>query len=320
VQRLDVSTSALRAQQAYETVVAWYAQCEMGRLQLRDAYRVDGVGDAATALKFRLWQQPATTYWVSVARVGVVTTSTVSATVGGPPPPPAEVAQSLADSVAMVCGTHGPAHGAVGCETHPAPTVVPPPSEPQERGLLTPIDLPPVGEVQQPWVGTTPRPALDNPAATTCDEADFSAAGAARARTRTFLVPESDLPARFGVSETYGVFGSAARARGFLAKMARKVDRCQIHNLATTVRAGPDLPRAKASTVQLRTWRLDTEVSARRTVSFRLGFVRVGDAVAEVTFSPVAGDDIPAVRFRDLVLRAGQRLRGLGPEGTKVGP
>jgi len=61
-------------------------------------------------------------------------------------------------------------------------------------------------------------------------------------------------------------------------------------------------------------------VTARRTVTFRLGFVRSGAAVAEVTFSPVGADDISAARFRDLVARAGQRLRELGPGGTRVGP
>jgi hypothetical protein len=320
MQRLEVSASALRAQQAYQTLVAWYAQCEMARLQLRDTYRVDGVGDAASALRFQLWQRPATSYWVSVVRIGVVTTSTVSATVGGPPPPLAEVVQSLADSVAMVCGASGPAHGAMGCEKHPAPSAVPAPSGPEERGLLDAIDLPPVGDVQQPWAGTTPRPARDNPAATTCDDADFIEAGATLARTRTFLIPGAHLPSRFGLSETYGVFGSAATARRFMALMTRRVDRCEVRNLATTVHPGPAAARHAASVAGLRTWRLDTAVTARRTVSFRLGFVRVGNAVAEVTFSPAGGNDIPAGPFRDLLLRAGERLRGLGQGGTRVGP
>jgi len=314
VQRLEVSRTATDAQQAFTTTVGWYSGCEMGRLQLMAGYRVDGVGDAASALRFRLWRKPATTYWVTVARVGVVTTSTVSWTVDGPPPPPSEVAQSLADSVAMACPASGPSAGAASCAVHPGLTAAPPAASAAERGLLTAVDLPPVSRVRRPWVGTTPRVPRDNPAATTCDQADFTRAGAVRARTRTFLVPEADLPTRFGLSETYGLFGSVDAARAFMATMQHRVDRCQSRHLATTVHPGLHAGDRVSS------WRLDTAVTARRTVTFRLGFVRSGAAVAEVTFSPVGEDDISAARFRDLVARAGQRLRELGPGGTRVGP
>jgi len=315
VQRVEVSTSAQRARQAYATTLAWYAQCEMGRLQLVDSYQVAGVGDAAAALRFRLWSRPMTSYWVALTRVGPVTTSTVSSTAGGPPPPADQVAQSLADSVAMLCAAGGPVDDPSSCRTHPALHAVPPPTQPADRGLLTAVDLPPAGEVAQPWVGTTPTVPTDNPAATSCDRADFLGAGAVRARTRTFLTPGADLPTRFGLSETYGVFTSPADARRFMSGIVHRVDSCQVRELATTVHPGPDTPRPPAGTpapaAQARTWRLDTAVTAHRTVSFRLGFVRVGAAVAELTFAPAAGADIPAPRFRDLVLRAGDRLRAL---------
>lgn len=314
VQRVEVSRTPEAAQQAFTTTLGWYAGCEMARLQLMAGYRVDGVGDAATALRFRLWGKPGTTYWVTVARVGVVTTSTVSWTVAGRPPPSSEVAQSLADSVAMACPASGPSAGVASCAVHPSLTAVPAPASAAERGLLTAVDLPPVGEVRQPWVGTTPTAPRDNPAATTCDQADFSKAGAVRARARTFLVPQADLPMRFGLSETYGLFGSVEEARTFMATMQHRVDRCETRHLATSVHPGPHAGD------RMRTWRLDTAVSARRTVTFRLGFVRTGAAVAEVTFSPAGGDDISSARFRGLVVRAGQRLRELGPGGTRVGP
>lgn len=304
VQRVEVSKSASSAQQAYATALAWYAQCEMGRLQLVDSYRVDGVGDAAAALRFRLWTHPTTGYWVALARVGAMTTSTVSATVAGSPPPARRVAQSLADSVTMLCGADGATSDQPGCHSQPALSAVPPPVQPAERGLLTAVDLPPVGQVSQPWVGTTPTVPHDNPAATACDRADFLGAGAVRASTRTFLVPGADLPTRFGLAETYGVFESPKAARRFLARMGHRVDHCQAHNLATTVHPGPGQPQA-------RIWRLDTAVTAHRTVTFRLGFVRAGNVVAELTFAPAADADLSARRFRKLVDRAGERLRAL---------
>jgi DNA-directed RNA polymerase specialized sigma24 family protein len=307
VQTVEISRSAHEARAGFGTTVGWYAGCRVARLQLLKAYRVANIGQQADVLILRVWTKPVTTYSVAVARVGAVTTSIVGRTVGAQPPPAGQITQSLADSVAMLCGrTTAP-----GCAKTPTFRLIPPPPSGEERGILAVVDLPPVGRIDEPWVGTTAAPAVHNPSATTCDRADFARAGAERTRSRTFLIPEAKVPARFGLSETYGVFGSRRLAGRFLRGVRHTVARCEDRDLSTTVHKAHSEHDRSAGT-ESSTWELSTEVTAKETVHFRLGFVRVGAKVAELTFAPAPHDDMSEQDFRDLVARAGDRLRELG--------
>ncbi len=305
VQTVEISRSVERARRTYRTTVGWYAGCQASRLQLLRAFRVNHVGDEAVVLMLRVWERPVTTYSVAVSRLGKVTTTTVGTTVGGTAPRVAQITQSLADSVAMLCGRSG----AEDCPATPTFHESPPPPAGDQQGFLAVADLPPVGTVDHPWVATDPASARRNPSATTCDRANFVAAGAEHTLVRTYLIPQAQLPARFGLSETYGEFGSVARAKRFLSGVRHNVARCHDRDLTTTVlsahrhhRAGSDLSE----------WQLRTEVSRNLTVRFRTGFVRVGSRVAELTFAPADHADMTAAGFQDLLARAGDRLRELG--------
>jgi DNA-directed RNA polymerase specialized sigma24 family protein len=305
VQTVEVSKTEKQAQEGFRTTVGWYAGCRVGRLQVLNAYRVENIGDEADVLMVRIWKKPVTTMSVAVARTGRVTTSTVGTSVGASPPPARQITQSLADAVAMLCGRSG----SQDCAKQPTYRVVPPPPSGEERGILAVADLPPVGRIAQPWVGTAPAPARVNPSATTCDRADFTKSGARTTRTRTYLIPEASLPARFGLSETYGVFPSTRAAARFLTGVRAKVDRCEDRDLATKV---TNAQRQRTSSLELSTWDLSTEVANDRSVRFRLGFVRVGRTVAQLTFAPSPADDVTATSFHALLVRAGDRLRELG--------
>jgi len=302
VQTIEVSRSAKQAAKAFDTTVEWYAGCHVARLQLLRAYRVDGIGDEAHVLMARVWERPVTSYSVAVARIGRVVTSTVGKTVGAAAPPPRQIAQSLADAVAMLCAESG----ADDCSRRPTFSVVPPPPSGEEPGILAVPDLPPVGRIDQPWVGTDARP-TPNPSMTTCDRARFTASGARPALARVYLIPEADLPTRFGISETVGLFPSEARARRFLDRVRSSVARCEDRDLATTV-TGADRGRLERSGAEWSIWTLRTEISQRRTVEFRVGFVRTGRRVAQITFVPAPHDDITPAHFHDLLVRAGDRL------------
>ena len=139
--------------------------------------------------------------------------------------------------------------------------------------MLATADLPPVGRIDDPWVGTKPVRTTRNPAATTCDRASFAGAGAAQRRSRTFLVPQADVPARFGLTETYGRFRTPRAAARFLADVRRHVAGCEKRDLATSVdcrRTGtaPSAPTAPPGT-------LTTEVSKTEKVALP-GRLRAG--------------------------------------------
>ncbi len=306
VQTVEVSASESQARKGFKTTLGWYAGCQLGRLQILDAYRVDNIGDEASVLTMRVWKRPVTTYTVAVARIGAVTTSTVGRTVGAAPPPPEQITQSLADSVAMLCASSG----SEGCTKEPTFRVVPPPPSGEEKGLLAVPDLPPVGRIDKPWVGIESD--IDpNPSRTTCDQADFVKAGAKPARAKVYLIPEADVPSRFGLSEIYGVFRTADKARSFMEGVRARVARCEDRDLATTVTTAAR-GRVGRSGAEWDTWDLLTEVSERQKVHFRVGFVRVGRTVAHLLFVSAPDDDMSEEHFRELLVRAGDRLLELG--------
>ena len=302
VQTVEVSADEAGAERAYRTTLGWYAGCQLGRLQLLRTYRVGNIGAEADVLVLRRWKRPVTTYTVALARIGTVVTSTVGQTAGAAPTPPKEVAQSLADSVAMLCARSG----ADDCTTEPAPREVPPPPTGTAAGMLAPVDLPPVGGIRFPWVGTK-VPARPNPSVTTCDRAAFLPSGSQRTKAWTYVIPEAKVPASFGLSETVGVFPSKRRAERFVADVRSRFARCEDRDLATDVLSA-DRGRVPRAGNTWSTWTFVTEVSERRAVRFRVGFVRDGNKVAQLTFVAAPRDDIRPAHFRDLVVRAGDRL------------
>ncbi|MGZ4493379.1 MAG: hypothetical protein ACXVWU_01640 [Nocardioides sp.] len=301
VQTVEISKSLAQAHRGFANTVGWYAGCQVARLQLLDSYRVDNIGDEADVLMLRVWSRPVTTYSVAVARIGTITTSTVGRTVGGSPPPPDQIAQSLADAVSMLC-SHS---GGESCSKQPSYREVPPPPSGRLRGILAVADLPPVGNIDRPWVATQPVPVRKNPSATTCDRADFGRGGASSTVARTYLIPQASLPARFGLSETYGEFRSTATAARFLAGVRRSVAGCEHRDLATKVVSSTS-DRTRSGDMSVYT--LETEISSSEKVRFRVGFVRVGTRVAQLTFAPSPHDDMSDQHFHDLVARAGDRL------------
>jgi DNA-directed RNA polymerase specialized sigma24 family protein len=304
VQTVEISRSLPEAEQTFQTTVGWYAGCQASRLQLLNAYRVDNIGDKAVVLMMRVWDHPVTTYSVAVARTGTVTTSTVGKTVGAAPPPAGQIVQSLADAVSMLCGRSG----ATACAKQPTYQEVPPPPSGREHGILAVADLPPVGRIGYPWVATDPVTVRQNPSATTCDHADFAAAGSRHTIARTYLIPQAHLPAQFGLSETYGVFPDAGQAQRFLSKVRHTVAGCEHRDLSTKVTASHT---ERANGLDLSTWDLETAVTDHQKVHFRVGFVRVDNLVAQLTFATAPHDDMTSSGFHDLVVRAGDRLREL---------
>jgi hypothetical protein len=163
--------------------------------------------------------------------------------------------------------------------------------------------------VERPWVATAPiRPGRLNPAATTCDNADFSRRYVAGAVTRSFLIPQQRLAKRFGVSQTLGRFASAKAAGDFAALVAKRMAECEDNDLASTVET---LHEHRQGRVETTIWHLATEISDSRKVDFYMALVRRGDTVMQLGFTPVAGAEMAAGAFHDLCDRARERLASL---------
>ena len=303
VQTVEVSTSPSEAATAYQTTLDWYAGCRQARLQLLSAYRLPGLADQGELVVLRVPRKVRRTFVVAVVRSGSLTVSTVLQTVNGPPLDLRRTRALLTGAMVNLC----PADAAGGCPAAVRVTPVLPPPSGRYPGTLTEADLPAVGRVDKPWVGTGPTRARPNVAATPCDDADFVAAGARRPTTRTFLIPQARLPRRFGIAETLGVFPARRQAVALVREVRTAMAACEKKDLGAQVSQGLSRPRAFDGS-EFHLWRVDSEIGKGRTIGFWTGVVRVGRRVAQVTFTPAPGADVDAGTFQALVVRARNRL------------
>jgi hypothetical protein len=240
-----------------------------------------------------------------VARTGQFTTVTASTTPGDQGPRPNVVAKLLAEGVDRLCAL--PEGGA--CTTDARAVATDPVPVAPAPGMLTEVDLPPADGVARPWVGTAPRRALDNAAATNCDAADFSGRPMTNNLTRTFLVPEAKLPTEFGLTETVGTLPER-KAKTFVKGVRKKLDRCSENQIGTEVTRLRNVSRGDTD---LSVWKVTTELTDEKSISYLMGVVRDGTAVAQVGFVPVKGVTMSSEDFVELTERALDRLAQMPP-------
>jgi hypothetical protein len=182
---------------------------------------------------------------------------------------------------------------------------VPPPDE-SAGGFLQTVDLPVLPGIKPPWQATGVDVVSRNPSATDCDSADFTGEGATRVTARTYVVPGSKrLPSVFGMSETIGTFRDGKAARQFVNAVYRNVRKCGDRqlNLALKREAAFDAGRASG-----RVWQIESAASENTSFVFRVALVRVGETVAEVTFTPSGTYDVDQAEYVRLAQRAGERI------------
>jgi DNA-directed RNA polymerase specialized sigma24 family protein len=308
VQTVEISNSPGAAKQAYATTLGWYAGCKVARIQLIDAYTVLGIGEQAQVLRMRINGAKDRSFVVALAQTGALTTSTVLET---PTPGPASaslVASTLATSVSDLCTSKV----AGTCVTNVRTVETLPPPSGETAGMLAIADLPVVPGVRAAWSGTAATDATRNPAATTCDRADFAGFGAAKPLARSFVILKAGIPARFGLTETIGTFANARLASKFVDQVISRMKVCPDKELGSTVtqqliRSN----RARGESYAL--WRLGNQVSPREPeVMYWIGITRVGASVSQLLLTPVKKFDIDQPTFAGLLGRARDRLHEVG--------
>jgi hypothetical protein len=236
---------------------------------------------------------------VGIARTGQFTTATMTQTTAAGDPDLVPTSKLLGTAVEDLCTL--PEAG--GCTTgRPSLEEVPPVPVAVVPAMLAEVDLPPVTGVTQPWVGTQPRQARSNAAATGCDRADFS--GMAHDASRTFLIPKAKLPAQFGLTETLGSMPEA-KAKAFVAGVRAKLAACSERQMGTEVR---QVKTHAGKRSDLTIWHVTTEVTDDLSVSFWMGIIRNGTSVGQVGFVPDPKVGMTTEAFNAVVERALERL------------
>ena len=304
VQTVEVSKSPEAAEHAFDETVHWAAGCTTPRTRLLAAYEVAGLGDEANVILLSLSPEGAATQMlgVVVSRSGSVVTSLVQTTVSDTPLTVGPLVQVMVRGVNELCtisdGGCAPAHDIL--------SISPPPSG-DAMGFLSPLDIPVIPNVPGGWVGTTPETLQGNPSATLCDAANFGVDSVTSATLRTYVIPTAtNVPDRFGLSETIGTFESKEAARGFMRTVVHSVDTCPHRELSATVSEHVHLV---AKGVHGHVWTFTYQVTTTaQTVSYRVGLVRRQGLVAEVTLSPTTTFDMTGPQFSAMAQRAGERL------------
>lgn len=302
-QAIEVSHTPEDASAAYKRLVSWYSDCEHPRVQLVDAYTVTRPFGDFQILRLRSHRSPERTFTVGFSHSGTVTSTLVHEIDSDKGPDITAFANTLNESVSRVCLESGGT-----CTPDIQVTRADPPPTSNAPEFLGIVDLPAIGDIDKVWAGVDPyETGKNNPAATTCDAAEFTGDDVQSARSRVFVIPEaSELPREFGVAETVARFSSDDAARTFVDDVAKRVDSCADSNLSVKVdqRTAFDGDAYRGTA-----WRLGFEVDANDDrVYYRMAIVRRGSDVAQVAFTPVGDYDISGQAFADLGKRAGQRL------------
>ncbi|WP_372735112.1 hypothetical protein [Nocardioides sp.] len=303
-QSVEVSADEKSGKATYRTTRGWYAGCLSPRVQLLATRKVVGIGDQAMMFVLRDWNDPTSTQVVGVARTGTMTTTMSTTKPGRRMPRQGPAARLLADAVEAICELPGGA----ACVQQPKLETTTPVPVGLAPAMLSVVDLPPVTRVAQPWVGTEPKRAQTNLAATRCEEADFSTKQFSRSRTRSFLIPGADLPPEFGLTQTIGALRPKA-ATEFIETVRTKLESCKDRDLGTNVTQVHDETNGNRA---LTVWRLSVEVSEDRTVTYLMGIIRNGTAVSQLTFIPSGRVVMGSEAFISLAMRAQERLLRLG--------
>jgi len=304
VQTVEISNSPGAAKKAYDTTLGWYTGCTVPRIQLVDAYAVQGVGEQAQILRMRIPERQPRSFLIGIARSGALTTSAVLETQTPAPSSPKLMVSALTASMRDLCSSDV-IGDCVGTVTTQAAL---PPATGEAAGMLAIADLPTIADVMNAWAGTEPVPARLNVAATTCDEADFTKAGAREPVTRSYLIPEANLPKRFGLTETRGEFSTGKAAAAFVTQIVTRMKTCPKRDLGSAV--SHDVVQLKGTSgPSYALWRLENQVNKKEdVVPFWMGVVQVGRQVAQVTLTPVGKYDVDRRTFEALVVRARDRL------------
>jgi DNA-directed RNA polymerase specialized sigma24 family protein len=301
VQLVELSRDTDQAARSFQTASFWYAGCADPRTQLLDTRTVKRVGDEARAFRLRSWGKEPATITVGMARTGsLVVTNVVRST--GRPVSDKAVLTGLAASVNALCGSNGAgacAGRARARRTAPLDTGAPP-------GMLSVVDLPPVAGARGPWVGTEAEKPRRNFASTRCDNTTFLGKNISRAKTRTFLFPETP-NAQLGLTQTVGMM-TGARARDFVEVVRTRMRQCGQANLGTTV---TQLASSSSKASDLSVWALSVELNDRQSFPFMMAIAREGAVVSQLGFAPVPEKTMTRDDFVALSRRLLERLEGL---------
>lgn len=297
VQWVELSNDDANAGKAYDTITSWLSACNSSQQRLIASYKVTGLGDRALIAVFgQPIGGPNERYRaITVAGTGPATMLLEQVTTGTTPPAMTGLMAASTSAVQRIC-----AETKTACAKVPSmrPSLLPASGEP--AGFMSPVDLPVLSALKQPWVG------VDAAAkGTGCEQIDPVKARAVRSKARVYVVPGANVPDVFGIDTMVAEFANAQQAHAYVTAVTASVNKCPTTHSNAKVRR---TTAVDFSGIRGQTWRITYDVGAKLPDQvYRVGIARAGNRAAYVSFPVATGLDITDEAFTDAVIRAGER-------------
>ena len=310
-QVVEASRTPERARKTYHRLRGWMADCLTPGVRLISTATNPELADASAIFVLNAEHPELTTYVVGVARTGLFSTTVALRTDVGPlAADRGGVVELLGEAVDRLC-TLPDAGRCAGAPT--ALEEVPPYPAGEVPAMLSPVDLPFVGEPSEPWMGTPPREITnirtDMDVLGCVHPALAGEYGGDKFRTvlvRTFVKVDSDLPPEFGL--TQGVAALPKKTAGALLDDYRSaINDCPDRDASS----GTEVRVLKADDDgddSFTAWHLSTRLPNERTLEYSVAFVRSGSAVSQLVFVSAPGARMTDDQFVAITRRALERL------------
>jgi hypothetical protein len=273
---------------------------------------VDGVGNQAHLFALRN-DQSGRAVATAVARTGrLVTVISLETDVLADDLPTGEIADLLGVAVDRMCEL--PAAGP--CTTEPVPAEIAVLPAGEVPAMVSEWDLPPAGDDTGHWVGPAAKRVGRNNGTLgmlACNRVSFTGefrnAEFRHGTARSFVLPTADLPTEFGLSQMVASL-PRQRATAFADRGKERIEGCPATGTGagTTVQS---LREEQQGNRQMMVWRLRTELTEGRALTYNIAFLRLGSSVSVLLFISVPDARMTDEDFVQVSERAMQRLREL---------
>ncbi len=297
VQYVELSSDSGGAQRAYGTILGWMGSCITPKQRLLASYNADGLGDRGTVAVF---EQPigggqSRYRTLAVASTGAATMVFEYVALAPAQPRTAGTVGAAGAALKRMCAETG---SACPHTLELKSSLITANGEP--AGFMTPIDLPVMAALNQPWVG------VDSTvnAGSGCEQINLTKAKSRKARARQYVAPEAKVPAEFGFDTMTAEFASPTAAQAFVSTVTAAVDKC------ATTQSNAKVKRTKP--VRFRggisgpTWRVVYDLGSG-SITYRVGIARAGQRAVHVAYPVLKNLDISDDTFAAVVARAAQR-------------
>ncbi len=309
-QTTEASATTSATRRTFVRTRRWFSGCKVAQTQLISTSTSTDLGDDAAVFVLRSVAD-ATTHLVGVARTGLFTTAVSLETAALPRDAnlPALTAV-LAHAVNRLCEL--PDGGA--CAADPA-TLEPAAPYPtgQVPAMLSELDLPPVGTDAGPWAAPEAveiTPERTNIGVVGCNSVAFT--GSFRGKqyrhnvVRSWVLPESDLPAEVGITQTVASL-PPDQATELVQLIRDQVTQCPEEDTG----AGTDvrqLATRDEGEIGLSAWALTTRLPGDLTVKYDVAILRDGTSISQLIYVSAPLAPMPDDTFVALAERALERL------------